>query len=99
MANVGQITANTASQTMLAYNNVRQGLLIKNRASNGATVYLAFGTGNTAVSSVTAGSFPLDTGEVFYITADNWDRRASQLPDSVQIIAASGSQDIRFIEF
>ena len=99
MANVGQITATTATQTLLAYNNVRQGLLIKNRASNSATIYLAFGTGNSATTAVTAGSFPLDTGETFYITADNWDRRASMLPDSVQIIAAATGQDIRFIEF
>ncbi len=99
MATIGQITATTASQSLLAYNNVRQGLLIKNGPANGARIYISFGTGITAVTAITAGSFPIDVGEVFYVTADNWDRRASMLPDAVQIIAATTGQDIRFIEF
>ena len=99
MANVGHITATTASQNMLGYNNVRQGLLIKNLISNTGTAYIAFGTGITAVTAVTGTSFPLSVGEVFYVTADNWDRRASMLPDAVQIIVSTTGQNIAFIEF
>lgn len=95
MISQGRLIATTASQVLLPDNTTRHGFLVKSIATNTDRIFLGF----VDAQSATTGGMPLEPGESQFFGTEYPVISAPEWNSAVQVIANSGTQDVRWVEF
>lgn len=90
------MTATPAGQTLLPSNPRRLGVMLKSVYGNTDSVFFNFLDGTTAT---TARCMPLDPSGMIFMGTFFPSTMVPEWQGPITMIAASGNQDIRFVEF
>ena len=96
MSSFGSVIATTALAQLLPQNLTRIGVMIKSKRSNTDTIFIAPAFTGTAT---TAYMMPLEPGEAVFLGTTYPEIMAPEFNAAINVVANSGAQDVRFIDF